>query len=942
MRILHLELKLQGDDNAELRYFWDSPNLCEIRQLTLSDISEKRREANKKYYTILQEVNAITGVGLYNWLDGAEHLLERALNKHRQEGIVLAIAASGGLAHLPWEVLHDGHQFLVQRIPAIVPVRWVGESKQITVREQPANRALNVLFMATSPQGVEPELDYETEEGSILDATKRQPLNLVVEESGCLEELGYLVEEQEKGYFDVIHITGHATIRDEIPCFITETPYGDPKYSTAKDIAKELQFQHPKLIFLSGCRTGYNSEEGTVPSMAEELLRLGATAVLGWGERVLDNDATSAAAALYQELSAGKTITEALAATYQALIQDQTKDWHLLRLYVGDIFPGALVKRGRKPAARRSVTSQFLDPDGRVRVASRENFVGRRRQLQNCLRTLKTDYDKVGILVHGFGGLGKSTIASRVCDRLTDHEKLIWWRQVDSVSLVCKLADQLRSSAQRVALREDLDELKYRLKDLFEELNKSGQKPFLLIFDDFEWNLEHRDGRYILKLGVVEVLDALVWAIQESSSKNRILITCRYEVQSDLMTQFYIQRLDSFRKSDLKKKLRQLEYFNLGKIEETLVNQALQLADGNPRLLEFLNDEVLSQRNVEEKLDQLRTNPEDWKGRVIWPELYEQIDQPLEKVLSYCLVFELPVPRVALEAVCKPLPGYQKQLDRAIELGLMEVSSEFEESQRTYRVSRILPHIISSIQPPQVPEVYELCRNGLAELRELWANKNNRNEEQWQEIFRLLFADKENPLRFRQGFYQMLVVQFNAESDKVFEVEFRRAKADLNHSDFCTHLEEYLQQQKWREADEETTWIFYQLMVLEEFRDWNDLLKRIPSSLFQQIDDLWFKYSNGHFGFSVQQEIWEDLGGKPGADHETWKRFRKVVGWHLENENGWRSSNEVKPSIEKLERGNLPAVWAEKTNFTNGVRLGFRRQSTYFRSSFVSLMYVNS
>ena len=39
-------------------------------------------------------------------------------------------------------------------------------------------------------------------------------------------------------------------------------------------------------------------------------------------------------------------------------------------------------------------------------MASREDFVGRPRQLQNCLRTLKTDFDKVGLLIHGMGGLG--------------------------------------------------------------------------------------------------------------------------------------------------------------------------------------------------------------------------------------------------------------------------------------------------------------------------------------------------------------------------------------------------------------------------------------------------------------------------------------------------------------------------------------------------------
>jgi hypothetical protein len=53
---------------------------------------------------------------------------------------------------------------------------------------------------------------------------------------------------------------------------------------------------------------------------------------------------------------------------------------------------------------------------------------------------------------------------------------------------------------------------------------------FLFVLDDFEWNLEPRQGKYILKPEVKQVLNALVWAIQEAESESRIIITCRYEI----------------------------------------------------------------------------------------------------------------------------------------------------------------------------------------------------------------------------------------------------------------------------------------------------------------------------------------------------------------------------------------------------------------------------
>jgi hypothetical protein len=46
--------------------------------------------------------------------------------------------------------------------------------------------------------------------------------------------------------------------------------------------------------------------------MAEELLNMGATAVIGWGQNVRDTDATAAASQLYWELSLAGTLAKAI------------------------------------------------------------------------------------------------------------------------------------------------------------------------------------------------------------------------------------------------------------------------------------------------------------------------------------------------------------------------------------------------------------------------------------------------------------------------------------------------------------------------------------------------------------------------------------------------------------------------------------------------------
>lgn len=379
---------------------------------------------------------AITGQALYNWLDKSDRVLANALQEPHQEGLIIAIATDKGLAHLPWELLHDGECFLVEKKPPIIPVRWLskGQQKAIVIAKSPdanspQNRPLNLLFMATSSLGVEPELNYEAEEGQILRATKRTPVDLRVEESGWLQELGYVLGEYESGHFDVFHLTGHATHQGGKPCFLTEDEYGACVYSSAEDIADSFKFSLPSLIFLCGCRTGYSSD-AVVLSMAEELLNMGATAVLGWGEGVLDTEASVASSQFYGELSQGRTIIQTLSSTYRALIKQQARDWHKLRFHIATTLPQALVTPlmtpGRKQLPKPIISLEFRDDEDRLRVVSREEFVGRRRQLQNCLRTIKTDDDKVGVLIYGMGGLGKSSIASRLWDRLPDHEKILW------------------------------------------------------------------------------------------------------------------------------------------------------------------------------------------------------------------------------------------------------------------------------------------------------------------------------------------------------------------------------------------------------------------------------------------------------------------------------------------------------------------------------------
>jgi len=927
MEILHISLSEQGENYVSLRYFWGNPADYKEHSLPLAEIKQLSDRANTDYYNTYRPVDyATTGKALYEWLDKSDRLLANTLNQPRQQELVIAIATDKGLAHLPWELLHDGKDFLVKKRPSIIPVRWISNGQQKPIEllkspdaNSPKNRPLNLLFMASSPKEFESELrelDYEAEEAEILEATKRTPVNLRVEESGCLKELEYVVNEYKPGEIDVFHLTGHATDKNGKSYFLTEDEYGDCVYSDSANIYDTLKFSFPSLIFLCGCRTGFSSD-GVVPSMAEELLNMGATAVLGWGEKVRDTEASAASSQFYRELSQGITITQALSSTYQVLIKQEARDWHKLRLYIAARLPQELVTtlntRGRKQLPLPTISQEWRDDERRLRVARREEFVGRRRQMQNCLRTLKTDDEKIGVLIYGMGGWGKSSIASRLWDRLPEHEKILWWRQIDESYLINKLLSKLiKPELQEIRsfLAASDESLDFKLTYLFSQLLELGERPFILIFDDFEWNLEPREGRYILKVEASLILGALVQAIQETGTKNRIIITCRYDFDCDLLDFFYKQGLKPLKDVELIKKLSRLKHFSSDRISDKLLKRALNLADGNPRLLEFL-DEVLGYVDAETEITKLEQSPELWKYKIICEDLYQLIDEPLQQILCHCLVYEIPVPMVALEAACDELPNYQQQLQRGRKLALLEVGSEVQEENRVYKVSRILPHIIPNIHLPKPPTVYSLYQKAHEILHQLWVNNENKSQEKWQEIFRLKFANKENLERFRQGFSQMLAVQYNSEADRAFESELKKCTKELEEDGLCTQLKNYLQQQQWKEADEETAWIFYQVMVKKNYEDWYELLNNFPCETLREINRLWLESSNNKFGISIQAEIYQGLGS-PSYGDDNWYVFGERVGWKQDN---WLSYDEL---MEEFEGNNaqegermrsLPSAW---------------------------------
>ncbi|WP_414550490.1 protein kinase domain-containing protein [Anabaena sp. CCY 0017] len=93
-------------------------------------------------------------------------------------------------------------------------------------------------------------------------------------------------------------------------------------------------------------------------------------------------------------------------------------------------------------------------------------------------------------------------------------------------------------------------------------------------------------------------------------------------------------------------------------------------------------------------------------------------------------------------------------------------------------------------------------------------------------------------------------------------------------------LRDLLAAGKWQEANEETE----RVMLAVAKREGNGLLNvedidNFPCVDLRTIDQLWVKYSNGRFGFSVQKRIYQSLGGTREYNEKIWEAFGEKVGW---------------------------------------------------------------
>jgi len=491
----------------------------------------------------------VLGSEIYTWLDGDERWLA-ALRDNADAPVVAEFAVADTSAEtdrrfleVPWELAATGDGYLAAD-PALIwaPLRRIG-ARGTPLAADPKHR-LGVMFMAAAPAG-QSELEIEAEEAAILRATAALGLDLAVEETGTLPELS--IAWNAAASLNVLHLSCHGQGGAE-PFLALEDEVGELAKVKLADLAGKLVQNRPRLLFLSACHTGEGGD--TLDSLARGLIRAGFPAVLGWADAVFDRDASEFAAAFYERLTAtGMTVQTAWGATRFDLLQrpNPPTHWHLARLFLGRSGGGALAagtagrQRDDADAGRKAV----LEAPGRqIEVASRFEFVGRRRQIQEILRTFR-QRQSAGAAILGLGRQGKSSLAARIIDRNPHLTPVVLFRCCDGPSLLGEISRRIDGAAGICARYRDrvdpnrpdhydADALFHALRALLEGPcghRTTGGKPILLLLDDFEALLDPpagADSIHAVQRDAAAPLAAVIRAFEAGGTESRLLLTCRY------------------------------------------------------------------------------------------------------------------------------------------------------------------------------------------------------------------------------------------------------------------------------------------------------------------------------------------------------------------------------------------------------------------------------
>ena len=419
------------------------------------------------------------------------------------------------LAVLPWEFLHDGDDFLVARRDILISRM---PSKARKVQSRPLESILRMLVIISAPE--DPScgpLNAEREREKILEAVDKLYVEHKIEvdftDDATFETIQSYLNEKD---YHIVHFTGHGKETDGQGYLVLEGEDGRARRVDNQTISDLFAGRGIRLVVLSACESA---------DLATKLVRKMIPAVLAMQYKILDASATNFASSFFQALASGKAVD--LSLTEARLAMRNTEDANgvdfatpVLNLLDPHCMDLGLIK----PAP----TELFQKPVmlGEVQVM-KTGFVGRQRELRTLQKAFISDVKRAAI-IYGFGGIGKTVLATRLALRMNQYFEGVYGFKCQPGTRpedILKGLNAFLNLAGILALNQVLFQpvpLQAKTASLVSILN---QRRFLIILDNFESCLDE-SRIHIADPALKEFIEHLLNA---TITNTKYVITTRYD-----------------------------------------------------------------------------------------------------------------------------------------------------------------------------------------------------------------------------------------------------------------------------------------------------------------------------------------------------------------------------------------------------------------------------
>jgi tetratricopeptide (TPR) repeat protein len=223
------------------------------------------------------------------------------------------------------------------------------------------------------------------------------------------------------------------------------------------------------------------------------------------------------------------------------------------------------------------------------------------------------------------------------------------------------------------------------------------QNNYMLIFDDFEQNLEGADQGQPGPLlpEAAELVKVLLHYLAFSGKMTQLIVTTRYQFSLSEQNRNLVKEqlepisLTSFQPAEQRKKARELKNILIYG-ESWVAHQLVAAGRGNPRLMEWLDILVgqMPEPEVPRLLEVVKEKQEEFIRKHVMRELVQQGGKELERFLPWFAVYRRPVLIEGVHQVGENagLEKCRELLMRGLELSLVE----YDRARKSYSIIPLL------------------------------------------------------------------------------------------------------------------------------------------------------------------------------------------------------------------------------------------------------------